>query len=68
MALVGEYLYKFAAIANRDLGADGELINIFAEGLSDLDDKELERGLKNYLQQGNRFPWPNDIRELSDLS
>jgi len=47
---------------------DPELIGIFAGALSDLDDKELERGLKNYLQQGDRFPWPSQIRELSDLS
>ena len=67
-ALVGEYLYKYATIANRDLGKGPEMVQFFMEGLSDLDDKELERGLKNYLQQGTRFPWPADIRELSDLS
>ena len=66
-ALIGEYLYKYA-ILDRNRVVDEELIAIFVEGLSDLDDKELERGLKNYLKDGARFPWPKEIIELSDLS
>jgi hypothetical protein len=66
-ALIGEYLYKYAAI-DRNRVVDEELITIFVEGLSGLDEKELERGLKNYLKEGKRFPWPSEIIELSDLS
>lgn len=67
VSLIGEYLYKFAAIANRDLGKSGEVVTIFAEALSDLTPKELERGLKEYLNEGKGFPWPSEIRELSEL-
>lgn len=66
-ALIGEYLYKYAAI-DRNRVVDEELIGIFVEGLDGLDEKELERGLKNYLKEGKRFPWPAEIIELSDLS
>ena len=66
-ALIGEYLYKYAAI-DRNRVVDEELIAIFVEGLDGLDEKELERGLKNYLKEGKRFPWPSEIIELSDLS
>ncbi len=66
-ALIGEYLYKYAAIDKNRI-VDPELIAIFAEALSDLDQKELERGLKKYLKEGTRFPWPSEIIELSDLS
>lgn len=66
-ALIGVYLYKYAAL-DKNRVVDEELIAIFVEGLSGLDDKELERGLKNYLKEGDRFPWPKNIIDLSDLS
>jgi len=66
-ALIGTYLYKYAVI-DRNRVVDEELIAIFVEGLSDLDDKALERGLRKYLREGNRFPWPSEIIDLSDLS
>lgn len=66
-ALVGAYLLKYAAIANRDMGKSGELVEIFVEALDDLSPKELKRGLEKYLREGNRFPWPNDIREAAEL-
>ena len=65
--LIGEYLYKFAMIANREMPKDGELQKIFVEALDDLSLKEIERGLKAYLKEGTRFPWPAEVRELSEL-
>lgn len=67
VALLGEYLYKYAAIANRDLGEDGELIHIYAEALKDVDPRRLQAGLRKYLEEGDRFPWPSEIREASEL-
>jgi hypothetical protein len=64
--LVGSYLYKYAAI-DRNRVVDEELIGIFVEALEGLDLKELERGLKAYLTEGVRFPWPAEIREMSEL-
>ena len=66
-ALIGEYLYKFATIANREMPQDGELTKIFSEALSDLDEKSLRRGFEAYLREGDRFPWPADIRTLGEL-
>jgi hypothetical protein len=66
-ALVGEYLYKFAVIEGRNRVIDEEAISIFVEGLAGLEPKEIERGMKNYLMEGDRFPWPKEIRELSGL-
>lgn len=65
-ALIGEYLYKFAAI-DRNRPVDEELIAIFVDALDDMDVKALERGLKAHLREGNRFPWPAEIRELGEL-
>jgi hypothetical protein len=64
--LIGEYLSKYAAI-DRNRIVDPELINIFVEALDDIDQKGIERGLKAYLKEGERFPWPVNIRELSEL-
>lgn len=66
-ALVAGYLYRFAEIAGRDLGSDSDLIKIFVEALKDLDMVELKRGLDRWLRDGDRFPWPSQIRELSEL-
>lgn len=65
-SLVGQYLYKFAAI-DRNRVVDEELISIFVEALGDIPLKRLEQGLKEYLREGYRFPWPSQIRELSEL-
>ena len=65
--LISEYLYKFAMISNREMPKDGELTKIFVEALDDLSLKEIERGLKAYMKEGDRFPWPSQVRELSEL-
>ena len=65
--LLEDYLHKFAMIASREMPQDGELHRIFAAALDDMDAKSLERGLKAYLREGTRFPWPAEIRELGEL-
>ena len=65
--MIGEYLYKFATIANREMPQDGELTKIFSEALSDLDEKALKRGFEAFLREGTKFPWPAEIRELGEL-
>ena len=65
-ALIGMYLYKYAAL-DKNRVVDDELIAIFVEALDDLTTKELERGLKRYLKEGDRFPWPSNIIEASEL-
>ena len=65
-ALVGTYLYKFAAI-DRNRPMDEELVTIFVEALDDIPLRRLEDGLKDYLREGKGFPWPSQIRELSEL-
>lgn len=65
-ALIGMYLYKYAAL-DKNRVVDDELIAIFIEALDGLTTKELERGLKRYLKEGDRFPWPSNIIEASEL-
>lgn len=63
--VLAEYLYKYAAIANREMTA--ELLSIFFEALSDVPLNRLKCGLRDYLVNGDRFPWPSEIREASEL-
>lgn len=63
--LLAGYIVKFAAIANR--AVTDELQEVFFEALHDLSEKELKRGLEEYLREGDRMPWPVDIRNLSEL-
>ena len=62
---LSSYLYKYAAIANREMTA--ELLGIFLEALEDVPVKRIKVGLANYLRDGDRFPWPSDIRECSAI-
>jgi hypothetical protein len=64
--LVGDYLCKYALICGRDLG-DGEVIKVFAEALEDIEPRRLKAALEEYLKTGEKFPWPSDIRALSEL-
>ena len=63
--LIGVYLYKYAAIAKRDI--DEELIGIYVEALHDLSLSRLKVGLKMWLEEGEHFPWPSEIRRESEL-
>lgn len=64
-ALVGEYLYKYSIITGREIIP--ELVAVFSESLSDLSDARLRAGLEEYLRAGKGFPWPSDIRDMSEL-
>lgn len=65
VALVGEYLYKYAVICNRQV--DEEMILIYCEALKDLPLTRLKAGLKEWLESGDKFPWPSEIREAGEL-
>ena len=65
VALVGEYLYKYAVICNRQV--DEEMILIYCEALKDLPLTRLNAGLKEWLEEGDHFPWPAEVREAGSL-
>jgi hypothetical protein len=64
-ALVGEYLYKYAVICNRQV--DEEMILIYCEALKDLPLSRLKAGLVEWLEEGDAWPWPSQIREAGSL-
>ena len=64
-AIIAIYLEKYATIADRAITP--QLIAIFAEALSDMPMSRIEQGLKRYLREGERFPWPSQIREMGEL-
>lgn len=63
--LISEYLNKYATISGRIITP--QLMEIFEESLSDLSVSRLRAGFKLYLQEGDRFPWPSQIRDLAEL-
>jgi hypothetical protein len=65
--VVGEWLQRFAILEGRNRVIDEEMIAIFTDGLSDLEPREIQRGFKEYLRTGTRFPWPSEVREAGDL-
>ena len=65
VALVGEYLYKYAVICNRQV--DEEMILIYCEALKDLPLTRLNAGLKEWLEEGDKWPWPSEIRTAGEL-
>jgi hypothetical protein len=55
----------FAAIANRQ--TTPLLYSIYEKALKDVPLNRLRIGLAKWLREGDRFPWPSDIREGSEL-
>ena len=64
-AIIADYLEKYATIADRAITP--QLISIFAEALADMPLNRIKQGLERYLKEGERFPWPSQIRELGEL-
>jgi hypothetical protein len=63
--LLANYMEKYAIVAGRAITP--QLLAVFYEALEDVPLNRLKAGLKQYLREGVRFPWPNDIREMSEL-
>lgn len=63
--IISDALEKFALIANRNITP--ALLDIYVEALSDLPLNRLRAGVKEWLEEGDKFPWPRDIREASEL-
>ena len=63
--LIGAYLEKFGSISGKAITP--QLIAIYCEALSDLEMRRLEAGLAECLRTTDRFPWPSQIIEASDL-
>ena len=63
--VISEYLEKYALIANRALTP--QLLSLYVEALADLPLNRIKAGLKEWLQEGDRFPWPSELRQASEL-
>ena len=58
------YLETFGAIAGRVVTE--QVMQAYVDGLADIELRRLEKGLKKYLQHGERFPWPGELRQYCD--
>ena len=63
--LLANYISDYATIANRVVTP--QLIQIYERALSDLSEARLRIGLDEWLRNGDRFPWPVDIRQAAEL-
>jgi hypothetical protein len=55
---------KFGTIDGRVLTP--QMYQVYIEALQNLDLRQIEKGLKRYLQQGERWPWPGTLREFCE--
>ena len=62
--VISEYLEKFGAIAGRVVTE--QMYSIYFEALEGVDLRRIEKGLKRYLQEGKRWPWPGELREFCE--
>lgn len=62
--LVSGYLEDFAAIDGRVVTE--KQYTIYIRALDGLSVRQIEKGLKKYLQQGTRWPWPGTLREFCE--
>lgn len=63
--LIGAYLEKFGCIAGKVITP--QLIATYCEALSDVEMRRLKAGLAECLRTADRFPWPSEIRDASEL-
>lgn len=66
--LITGYLEQYGAIAGRVITP--ALYSLYVGVIAsqpDFDLKRIEKGLKAYMETGNRFPWPADlVKEIED--
>ena len=62
--LITGYVEKFATIAGR--GITPALYQIYVEALSNIEQRKLEKGLRRYLETGDRWPWPGTLAEYCE--
>lgn len=62
--LISGYMEQYAAIAGKVLTPQlyGLYISVIA-AQPNFDLARIEKGLKSYLETGNRFPWPSELIE-----
>jgi hypothetical protein len=63
--LIGLWLEKFAAISGKPMTP--QLIAVYVEALSDVEDRRLIAGFEECLKTATHFPWPAEIRDASEL-
>ena len=60
--VITAYLEKFGAIENRVITS--QTYAVYIEALSRFELRKIEKGLKTYLEQGERWPWPGTLAEF----
>jgi hypothetical protein len=62
--IVIDYLEKYAAIAGRAITP--QVYVIYCEALEAVSMRQLKKGLKRYLEEGTRWPWPGDLAQFCE--
>lgn len=63
--LIANYLNDFATISARVVTP--QLLKIYEDAFADMSVSRLEAGLRGWLKEGDRWPWPANIREVAEL-
>ena len=56
------YMRMYAVIDNRVITT--ELLTAYFEALKRFPLRKIEKGLKTYLEEGERWPWPGTLAEI----
>ena len=68
-AVITGYIEKFALIDGRR-DVDGGLYNLYVDAICgyrpELSERQIEKGLRKYLESGERFPWPGTLIEMME--
>jgi hypothetical protein len=59
--ILADYMEKFAIIGNRVVTP--QLQAIYFEALRGFELRRIEKGLRQYLQEGTGWPWPGTLAE-----
>ena len=69
-AIITSYLDLFAAIEDRKRDLTPDVYSSYVETIVGyrpaLSDRQIEKGLKTYLETGKRFPWPSELIECME--
>lgn len=59
--VIEKYLTKYALFENKTV--TDELLEAYLEALEHFELRQIEKGMKRYLREGTRWPWPGMLGE-----
>lgn len=62
--MIERYLRMFATVESRTV--TDELLEVYFIALKGYDLSRIEKGMRRYLKEGTRWPWPGSLAEYID--